>query len=110
MSDGLGPCPLCGRPLIAGPSVDEHHWVPKTEGGRQTSFVHRVCHRALHARFTERELAQNYATPEAVRADPDMAKSGRRNTWIGPGTCVGADFTRRLVYTGVTLQPRGGRS
>jgi hypothetical protein len=60
--------------MIAGPSVDEHHWVPKSEGGRDTGYLHRVCHRALHAHFTERELAQDYCTPETVRAHPDMAK------------------------------------
>lgn len=73
------PCPLCGRPLIAGPSVDEHHWVPKSEGGRVTSTIHKVCHRALHARFSERELATLYATPEAVLADPAMARFVR---WV----------------------------
>lgn len=60
--------------MIAGPSVDEHHWIPKSEGGRLTSHLHRVCHRTLHARFSERELARDFATPEAVRADPAMAK------------------------------------
>lgn len=70
----LGPCPICGRSMIAGPSVDEHHWVPKSEGGRETAWLHRVCHRTLHARFSERELARDYSTPEAVRADPAVAR------------------------------------
>lgn len=73
------PCPLCGRPLVPGPSVDEHHWIPKSEGGRVTSTIHKVCHRALHARFSERELATLYATPEAVLADPEMARFVR---WV----------------------------
>lgn len=60
--------------MIAGPSVDEHHWVPKSEGGRETAFLHRICHRALHARFSERELAHGYAAPEAIRNDPAMAR------------------------------------
>lgn len=60
--------------MIPGPSVDEHHWVPKSEGGRDTAFLHKVCHRALHARFSEKELAAAYATPEAVRADVEMAR------------------------------------
>lgn len=68
----LGPCPICGRPMIAGPSVDRHHFVPKSEGGRETRHVHRVCHRKLHSLFTERELAKAYSTPEAVRAHPEM--------------------------------------
>ena len=32
----LGPCPVCGRPLIEGPSVDRHHLVPRSQGGRDT--------------------------------------------------------------------------
>lgn len=60
--------------MLPGPSVDEHHWVPRCEGGRVTSAIHRVCHRALHARFTERELATIYSTPDAARADPEMAR------------------------------------
>lgn len=75
----LGPCPLCGRPMIAGPSVDEHHWIPKSEGGRATGHLHRVCHRALHARFTERELATERATPEAALADPAIVRFVR---WV----------------------------
>lgn len=67
-------CPLCGRALIPGPSVDEHHWVPKSEGGRVMSAIHKVCHRALHARFSERELAETFSTPEAVRQDEEMAR------------------------------------
>lgn len=68
----LGLCPICGRPMIAGASVDEQHWVPKSEGGRQTDWMHRICHRTLHARFTERELATSFATAESIRSDPDM--------------------------------------
>jgi hypothetical protein len=60
--------------MSPGPSVDEHHWVPKCEGGREVSMVHKICHRALHARFSERELAREFATPEQVRADPVMAR------------------------------------
>jgi hypothetical protein len=70
----LGPCPLCGRPMIAGPSVDEHHWVPKSQGGREAGFLHRVCHRQLHELFSERDLAARYSTPDAVRADSVMAR------------------------------------
>lgn len=72
--DGLGLCPICGRTMIAGPSVDEHHWVPKSQGGREMSFMHRICHHTVHTRFSERELARNYSTPEAIRCDPAMAK------------------------------------
>jgi hypothetical protein len=60
--------------MVAGPSVDRHHFLPKSEGGRESRWVHRVCHRKLHSLFTERELARGYATPEAVRANPEVAR------------------------------------
>ena len=76
----LGECPICGRPMLPGASVDRHHFVPRSEGGRETSWVHRICHRKLHSLFTERELARLYATPEAVRAHPEMQRFIR---WVG---------------------------
>lgn len=58
--------------MIAGPSVDRHHFLPRAEGGRVATPVHRICHRKLHALWTERELAQLYQTPDAIRAHPDI--------------------------------------
>ena len=58
--------------MRAGPSVDHHHFVPRSEGGRASAWVHRVCHRKVHSLFTERELAKEFATPEAIRAHPEM--------------------------------------
>jgi hypothetical protein len=69
----LGPCPLCGRPMLAGPSVDRHHWVPRREGGREAAPMHTVCHRKIHAVLGEREIARAYATPEALRGHPEIA-------------------------------------
>ena len=76
MSEGgsLGPCPVCGREMLDGPSVDRHHWVPKSEGGRASEFLHVVCHRMIHRVFDERELAADYADPEAVRAHPEIER------------------------------------
>lgn len=68
----LGPCPICGRLMVAGPSVDRHHWQPKAAGGREAQYLHLICHRKLHSLFTEKELVQKYATPEAVRQHPQM--------------------------------------
>jgi hypothetical protein len=70
----LGPCPLCGRPLIEGPSIDRHHWVPRTRGGRVAGPLHRICHRMLHRVFSETELAGPYAEPDAIRTHPEMAR------------------------------------
>ena len=70
----LGLCPLCGRPMIDGPSVDRHHWVPRTEGGCRQEPIHQVCHRKIHAVLSEREIAEAYATPDALRAHPEIAR------------------------------------
>jgi len=65
-------CPLCEReiPVIA---EDAHHLVPKSKGGRHTEYLHRICHRQLHALFTETELARHYHTVEALLAHPEVA-------------------------------------
>ena len=60
-------CPLCGRAIPLS-QRDAHHLVPKSKGGRQTEFLHRVCHRQIHALLTETELAREYATVEALSA------------------------------------------
>ena len=70
----LGPCPICGRPMVEGPSLDRHHWIPRTRGGRDQDTVHRVCHKMVHRLFGEAELAAAYADPEALRAHPEMAR------------------------------------
>jgi hypothetical protein len=67
-------CPLCGRPMIAGPSLDQHHPVPRSHGGRETVVMHKICHRAIHAMLSERELASEYAAFEALRAHPMLAQ------------------------------------
>ncbi|MDA0218861.1 MAG: HNH endonuclease [Proteobacteria bacterium] len=72
--DDLGPCPLCGRPMVDGPSIDRHHWVPRSRGGRQQSAMHQVCHRKIHAVLSEAELAHDYADAEALRAHPEIAR------------------------------------
>ena len=60
--------------MIAGPSVNEHHFTPKSEGGREKQPIHRICHRKIHSLFTEKELADYYNSPsrlmesDAIRA------------------------------------------
>jgi two-component system KDP operon response regulator KdpE len=51
---------------------DAHHLVPKSKGGKQTQFLHRICHRQIHALFTETELARQYSTVEALLAHPEI--------------------------------------
>lgn len=68
----LGPCPLCGRDMVPGASVDRHHWVPKSQGGTDMVFLHRICHRKIHSVLTEKEIARGYSTPEALRTHPQI--------------------------------------
>ena len=68
-----GACPLCPRPLIPGASVDEHHLVPKSRGGSVKELVHRICHRKIHATFSEKELARDFHTWESLRVHPSIA-------------------------------------
>ena len=68
----LSPCPLCGRPMIDGPSVDRHHWVPRSERGEDWSYLHRICHKKLHSLFSAEALARDYSPPAALLAHPDI--------------------------------------
>lgn len=70
-SPALPVCPLCARPIPPA-QQDRHHLVPKSKGGRETAFLHRICHRQIHALFTETELARQYATAEALLQHPEM--------------------------------------
>ncbi|WP_404381978.1 HNH endonuclease [Caenispirillum salinarum] len=70
----VGPCPLCGRPMVAGPSLDRHHWVPRSQGGREQTLMHRICHRKIHSVLTERDLAAAYDSPDALRTHPEIAR------------------------------------
>lgn len=73
-SDAAWPvCPLCQRPVPPA-QQDAHHLVPKSQGGRHTVVLHRICHRQVHALFTETELARHYASAEALLAHPQMAR------------------------------------
>jgi hypothetical protein len=72
VSEEPEPCFLCGRPL--GTRVQRHHLVPKSRGGRVTAPIHPICHRAIHAALTNKELERGYATPEALRAHPEIAR------------------------------------
>ncbi|MEC7575489.1 MAG: HNH endonuclease, partial [Pseudomonadota bacterium] len=53
----LGPCPICGREMIEGPSANRHHWLPKSKGGQAADYIYVVCHRMLNRTLSEKELA-----------------------------------------------------
>lgn len=58
-------CPLCGREIPTS-QREEHHLVPKLKGGKKTVAMHRICHRTIHALFSESELATRYNSVEAL--------------------------------------------
>ncbi|SMP65595.1 HNH endonuclease [Noviherbaspirillum suwonense] len=70
----LQACPLCGRPLVPGPSVNEHHMVPRSHRGRDTVTMHRICHSKIHTVFSEHELARYYHTPERLLENDEIRK------------------------------------
>lgn len=70
-------CWLCERPL--GRRVQQHHTVPKAKKGRKTVPVHPICHRTIHAHFTNAELVRFGGAREPLLTHPDMAKFLR---WI----------------------------
>lgn len=65
-------CWLCSRPL--GERVEWHHPVPKSRGGRDKQPIHPICHRTLHARYSNAELDRIGGVLSELRADPEVAR------------------------------------
>jgi len=66
-------CPICNRPIPES-QKDAHHLVPKSKGGKTTEYLHRICHRQIHALFTETELAMKLNTAADLQEHPEMQK------------------------------------
>lgn len=49
--------------------------MPKLKGGARlpTVRLHHICHSAIHARFSEAELARRLADVSVLQADPELA-------------------------------------
>lgn len=69
-------CPLCERPIPQDAKSSRHHLIPRLKGGthKGTVHLHQICHSAIHARFSETEIATRLADIEALRAEPEMAQ------------------------------------
>lgn len=65
-------CWLCGRPL--GRRVQWHHPVPRAKKGRETVPIHPICHCAIHANFTNAELARSGGAREALLQKEALTK------------------------------------
>lgn len=86
-------CPLCQRPLGT-VNIDRHHLVPKTHGGKVQEPIHRICHRKIHATFTEKELEKRFHTWESLRAEEPIKIFIE---WVknkDPGLYIGSDETQ----------------
>ena len=70
-------CWLCERPL--GRRVQQHHVVPKAKRGKATVPVHQICHRTIHARFTNAQLVRFGGAREPLLADEEITRFLR---WI----------------------------
>ncbi len=66
-------CPICER-VIPDDQKEKHHLVPKSKGGKATVLLHHVCHRQIHATFTDAQLAKTFSTIDALLEDPAMQK------------------------------------
>lgn len=77
MSDQPHHCWLCGRPLAT--LIQWHHPVPRSKRGKGTVPVHPICHQAIHANFTNAELARFGADRERLLANDTLARFVR---WV----------------------------
>ena len=66
-------CPICDRP-IPEQQKDAHHLIPKSKGGKTTEYLHRICHRQIHALFTETELAMQLNNATALQETPEIQR------------------------------------
>lgn len=57
-------CWLCTRAL--GDVVEWHHPIPKSRGGKEKQPIHPICHKTIHANFSNSDLEKRYSTAEAM--------------------------------------------
>lgn len=71
--DFKGICPICDREMYDdGKSVNRHHFVPKSRGGKAQEAVHSLCHNQIHSLWTEKELELEYSDPEKIKENAEM--------------------------------------
>lgn len=69
-------CALCDRPIPPGARASRHHLTPKLKGGAKLPSVrlHQICHSAIHARWSEAELARRLSDTDSLKAEPDLLR------------------------------------
>ncbi|WEK04242.1 MAG: restriction endonuclease [Candidatus Devosia phytovorans] len=68
-------CPLCERIIPPEAKSSRHHLTPRLKGGTHLGTVrlHQICHSAIHARFSETEIAAQLADVASLKSDPELA-------------------------------------
>lgn len=68
-------CALCGRAIPSSARSSHHHLTPRLKGGARlgTVHLHQICHSAIHARFSEADLARRLNDIASLRAEPETA-------------------------------------
>ena len=69
-------CSLCERPIPSHARSSRHHLTPRARGGAKLGTVrlHQICHSAIHARYSEVEIARRLAEVDQLKADPELAR------------------------------------
>lgn len=60
--------------MLKGDSINRHHFTPKCRGGKETEFLHRVCHNKIHSIWTEKELEKEFNDPNKVIENEEIQK------------------------------------
>lgn len=74
-STSLGVCCICGRNMPNQQGINtEHHFIPKSRGGKEKKLIHEICHRKIHSLWSEVELAREFSDPVVIKEHPEMDK------------------------------------
>jgi hypothetical protein len=66
-----GVCPICDRPMYDdGKSINQHHFLPKSKGGKEQEYLHRICHDQIHGLWTNNQLEHEFSVPETIKNSP----------------------------------------
>lgn len=89
-------CELCNRVILLG-DESKHHLVPKSRGGVSgiTAELHGVCHRQIHALFSEQELAILYNNLKSLKEHRDVKRFIKWVSTKGPGFNVKTRIKRK---------------
>ena len=87
-------CPLCDREMTK-VSISGHHLIPKCKGGKEVIPIHKICHRKIHATFTEKELERTYNTIAKLRQHEEIIKFRKWLRNKDPDFYVGSDNKRK---------------